>query len=241
MPDKDMLNWIEDQQKKGFSNKQIRQTLFNQGYNTDSINNIFSSEIKESNTTSKTTYTIFYILFTILNPVLIIATFAIPFLTISGVIIYISTFLYAAIIGFVTAYVFYKNCDSSKEYINHTLALSIILAIILAIINIIGEVGIKLTQSFENIQQNTEQASPGFSMISMFNSQAISSNILHITTLIIFILPIIYYFIKRDDKQIKLLAFYIIPLAIYLLLILVLGLISNAVFSPISYKTIEIQ
>ena len=111
MPDKDMLNWIEDQQKKGFSNKQIRQTLFNQGYNTDSINNIFSSEIKESNTTSKTTYTIFYILFTILNPVLIIATFAIPFLTISGVIIYISTFLYAAIIGFVTAYVFYKNCD----------------------------------------------------------------------------------------------------------------------------------
>ena len=231
MPDKDMINWMQDQQRKGFSDNQIKQALIGQGYAKEKIEGFFSSNNKNA---SKSKYAIFYILFTIINPILIILTFAIPFLTINGAIIYISTFLYAAIIGFISAYIFYKNCDSTKEYVNHTLASSIILAIILAVINLVGEVGIKLTQSFKNISQGEETAgAAGSTLLTLFNSQAISNNILHIIALIIFILPIIYYFMKQEDKQMKLLAFYMMPLAVYLLLILVLGLINNAVLSPI--------
>ena len=155
MPDKEMLNWVKDQQNSGFSDDKIRQALLDQGYDKDKIEEILASSTGTEKADKKpaSKYAVFYILFTILNPVLIITTFAIPFLTISGVIIYLSTFMYAAIIGVITAYVFYRNCDSLKEYINHTLASSIILSIILAIINMIGEIMLELTQQISAITE----------------------------------------------------------------------------------------
>ncbi len=226
MPDKEMLNWVKDQQNSGFSDDKIRQALLDQGYDKDKIEEILASSTGTEKADKKpaSKYAVFYILFTILNPVLIITTFAIPFLTISGVIIYLSTFMYAAIIGVITAYVFYRNCDSLKEYINHTLASSIILSIILAIINMIGEITGEFAQTMKGIAQ---EGVSGGSLLKMFNYEAVSNNTLHIITLIIFMLPILYYFMKRDDKQRGLLILYIIPLITYLILIFILRIITR--------------
>lgn len=243
MVDKKIINWIKSEETKGYSEKQLKQSLLNQGYSAAEVDEAINSskENKPSNQSLPQEYSFFTVLSSILlwvlSILLIIFLGAFPliqtFLDTSNITIYIWLSLFSLIIGLLISFLFNKRCANFKKHVYVGISFSSILAVIFAInhmiINILDALGRMLATAMEGSGQDV-----GGGLIGLFNFDLTNAYIGFALSIIFFNVPFFYYYLKREDKTLKLFFLYLIPIALFLILTFILGFVGNSILTKIA-------
>jgi len=174
---------------------------------------------------------IYKILMTIflLSPTSMIVLLALPFiksfLSIGNIPFYVFIAIYTLILGLFMAFMFSKVSETFKRYLMSSIIFSSLLALIFAIINLIGLIILKLLENITSLAASTNLGS----ILSVFNSETLDSNIAFCIAFVAFNIPYIIFYSRRKDKKPKLALLYIIPILIYILISFILRVIVNTV------------
>ena len=236
MVDKKIIDWIKSEEAQGYSEEQLKQSLLNQGYaaaDVDEAVNLSKKNIPSNQSVPQedSFFTVLSSLFLlVLLILLMIFLGAFPliqtFMYISNIAIYIWLALFSLVVGLLISFLFNKKCANFKKYVYTGISFSSILAVLFAIdhmiINILDTLGRMLATIAEE-----ERHAYGGGLTNIFNFDLTNAYIIFALSIIFFNLPFFYYYLKREDKNLKMFLLYLIPIALFFILIFILGFVSN--------------
>ncbi|MCK5026227.1 MAG: hypothetical protein KAS15_06540 [Nanoarchaeota archaeon] len=243
MVDKKIIDWIKSEEAQGYSEEQLKQSLLNQGYTAADVDEAvkLSKEDMPSNQGVPQNNSFFMVLSSILlwvlSILLIIFLGAFPliqtFLDTSNITIYIWLSLFSLVLGLLISFLFNKRCANFKKYVYVGISFSSILAVIFAInhmiTNILDALGRMIATAWEGGGQDV-----GGGLTALFNFDLANAYIGFALSIIFFNVPFFYYYLKREDQNLKLFFLYLIPIAIFFILIFILGFVSNYILTKVA-------
>ncbi len=140
-------------------------------------------------------------------------------------LISISTF----VVGLLIAYMFNKVSDNSKKYLTTGVIFSSLLGLIFATNSMIGTIISKLSAQLSQLSAGNPLGTTG--IVSLFSSEIFNANIAFVLAFISFNIPYVIFYFKREDKTLKLLLLYLIPVLVFILLSFILKYVANLILT----------